>query len=95
MPPYLVGGDAASVNEAGLDVFALEAGIGSKHVFGGVTRREHSEHVHDGQTAAAIDRFAPENLRVHSDALQYFLFIHKSPTAKVFYIADSNIRRAS
>src|SRR6266851_468949 len=72
----LVADDAPRVCEAGEDILPLQPRIGAKQIFGAVARCQHSENVLDGETAAADDRFASEDLRVDGDALEKVRFIH-------------------
>ena len=68
--------DAAGVRQAGEDVFGLEPRIALQYGLVIVARRQHSQHVLDGQTTASNDRFAAVNPRIGRDSLKELRFVH-------------------
>ena len=60
-----IGRNPAGVNQAGLNVFALEPGIVLQNSVNRITRSEHGEHMLHGQPPTSDDRLAAENFSVH------------------------------
>lgn len=70
----LVPHQAASVEEAGVDIGAFEPRIPFKDSLRRVARSEHAEHVLYRETTAAYYRFATKDLRIDLDAAQELVF---------------------
>jgi hypothetical protein len=60
--------DPAGVREASKNVVALKPRVRAQEVVHGVSRREHAQHVFDGQTATPNNRLPAEDLRINCNA---------------------------
>jgi len=59
----------ASINEAGLNVFRLKPSIALEDGLRGVTGRQHTQYVFNGETMAPNNRLTAKDFGVHDDAL--------------------------
>src|SRR5262245_24007196 len=71
------------MHQARLDVFLFQPGVAFQQDFWTVTRSKHPQHVLDGQPATANDRLAARGIRIHCDAFEKFLFVHRSSSARL------------
>src|SRR5262249_44790601 len=64
------------IDQTRLDVFFLQPGVALQQDLGRVASCEHSEHVFDRKPTPAHDGLAAEDVRIHRDAFEEFLFVH-------------------
>jgi hypothetical protein len=69
--------DTTGVNKAGFNVFGLQPGIALKQGLLGITRGKHAQDVLNSKSTPTNNRLTPKDLRVHRDALEKSLLIHR------------------